>query len=500
MTSGDSRFCSNRINGSTRSIATRPGRTLAQPETVNRAAAGRLRAATMYGMTLRIAAVLGMVTSMVASCGSDSSPAPDLLPTEQDASGAGTESSETGGGSSSLPNPAQPQGEASVASDGTKDASAADVVVARDGGAHDVAPLPSDPCIEAGTCKPGEWINVTPPSVDLAGTFGPGSVQVDSARPQDVYSQFGHHGIWKSTDYGRTWNGPINTGTNGAKITQTVGYIRIPPRSADMPLTMYLGCVESGETGFWRSTNGGVDWNGFAVNVPGSNLTFYAPAVDPYDAKHLTMAGHLVDLLVESMDGGETWKAVTIDATMKGNSVYSINFIDTGNPATTRTTWLLLSGAAPHTWRTTNSGTTWTQVLDLQHPAGESQIYQPDTSGAVFAAGLYSSRGDGVFRSSDYGATWSPVGKRQYAKLVFGTSTRVYSMYGNVACMPGGCTNNPMFQVADQPGTGTWAALATTSIPPQGPTMATVTSDGTYHIIITANYGAGLWRYVEPLR
>ena len=31
---------------------------------------------------------------------------------------------------------------------------------------------------------------------------------------------------------------------------------------------------------------------------------------------------------------------------MKGNSVYSIKFIDTGNPATTRTTWLLLSGAS----------------------------------------------------------------------------------------------------------------------------------------------------------
>jgi len=437
----------------------------------------------------------GVAVLIVAACTDEASPLPDLPQTEPDASDISSDAA------SSPSSPQQTQGDASATSAAKKDASVgADVVVVAEAGAQEAAPFAPNPCLEAGTCAPGQWINVTPPGIDLAGTYGPGSVQVDSARPQDVYSQFGHHGIWKSTDYGLTWNGPINTGNKGDLITQTVGYIRIPPHSAATPLTIYLGCVESGGTGFWRSTNGGVDWNDYAVNVPGSNRGFYAPAVDPYDVKHLLMAGHLVDLLVESTDGGETWKLVTMDPTMNGNTVMSINFIDTGNPATTRTTWLALSGAKPHTWRTTNGGAAWKEFLDLQHPAGESQIYQPDASGVVFAAGLYSSRGDGVFRSSDYGATWAPVGPRQYAKLVFGTPTRVYSMYGNVACMPGGCTNNPFFQVSKLPGTVGWAPLATPKTLSQGPTMATVTTDGTYHIFVTANYGACLWRYVEPLQ
>ena len=32
----------------------------------------------------------------------------------------------------------------------------------------------------------------------------------------------------------------------------------------------------------------------------------------------------------------------------------------------------------------------------------------------------------------------------------------------------------------------------------QGAAQAAVTSDGTHGVIVTANWGAGLWRYVEP--
>ena len=262
-------------------------------------------------MTLRIdatAMALGIVTSIVAACGSDPAPAPDLLATQQDDSGAGAESTGTGGGSSSLPDPMQMQGEASVPIGATKDAGTADVVVAKDGGAHDAAPLPLDPCIEAGTCKPGEWINVTPPSIDLTGTYRTGVRSGGLSAPSGCLCAIRTSRDLEvdglRTDVERTdqYRQQRRKDHANRRLHQD------PPHSADTPLTIYLGCVESGETGFWRSTNGGVDWTSYAVNVPGSNLTFYAPAVDPYDVKHLIMAGHLVDLLVESTDGGETWK------------------------------------------------------------------------------------------------------------------------------------------------------------------------------------------------
>src|ERR1700722_6007791 len=71
-----------------------------------------------------------------------------------------------------------------------------------------------DPCVEAGTCPPGVWINVTPggiPAADLGdgGGFGPGSIVVDPVRPSDLYVA-PIDGVWKSSDYGNSWT-HINT-------------------------------------------------------------------------------------------------------------------------------------------------------------------------------------------------------------------------------------------------------------------------------------------------
>jgi hypothetical protein len=48
-------------------------------------------------------------------------------------------------------------------------------------------------CVEAGTCPPGTWANVTPASMPAAvlapmpSSYGPGAVVVDPARPSDLY-------------------------------------------------------------------------------------------------------------------------------------------------------------------------------------------------------------------------------------------------------------------------------------------------------------------------
>src|SRR5260221_8851020 len=72
-------------------------------------------------------------------------------------------------------------------------------------------PLPPDPCVAAGTCPPGVWINVTPPEMPAtvlrptANVFGPGSIVGDPARPSDLYVGGSSAGLWKSADYGNSW-------------------------------------------------------------------------------------------------------------------------------------------------------------------------------------------------------------------------------------------------------------------------------------------------------
>ncbi len=351
----------------------------------------------------------------------------------------------------------------------------------------------------------GVWLNVTPSNVDLTnalscGNFGTETVQADPDRPSNLYAQFHCQGIWKSVDYGRTWTGPINTGTNGTAIADCAGGIRLAKNGTPTP-TLLLACIRGTARGFWRSTDGGVNWTKYNIAPdPADRQDMYPPMVDPYDPQHLLMAAHEHDALVESVDGGRNWTNIPLNPGMlEGVRSAAIAFINTGSAATTRTTWLWIgeqSGGQFGTWRTTNSGTTWTQVSRNEHPVGYAETFQLDASGVMYMAGFYAVEGNGVLRSTDFGVTWAQVGNSGNQRVVFGTPKNMYSSYS----FPSGLNTSggPSFQLAPQPGTGTWTSPTTPAAMRQGAAQVAITNDGTRSVFVTANYGAGLWLYIEP--
>jgi hypothetical protein len=228
------------------------------------------------------------------------------------------------------------------------------------------------------------------------------------------------------------------------------------------------------------------------------NQGFYSPAVDPYDPNHLLMAQHQGDLLAESHDGGKTWSAVPLDPGLAigGGATFGINFIDTNDPSTTKATWLCMAASSAGTWRTEDSGQHWAKVQTVQHPAGISRILQPDRSGSLFMAGVYSTDGDGVFASNDFGKTWRHLGASVPERVVVGTAKNLYAMYG-WAC-GAGCDVNPNLEIAAQPGTSAWSSPPRPTGMTQGPAAVATTHDGAHAILIAAAYNAGLFRYVEP--
>jgi hypothetical protein len=168
-----------------------------------------------------------------------------------------------------------------------------------------------------------------------------------------------------------------------------------------------------------------------------------------------------------------------------------------GNASATRTTWIFVpqgTGGNIGTWRTTD-GKAWTHVDKNERGHGGAQIYQPDKTGTVLMAGVYSDLGWGVLRSTDYGQTWKNVAGPQ-AQLVFGTKKHSYAMNGFP--IGAGGTVDPNFQIAGADGTGAWVKTPTPKTMTQGPGQAAVTNDGTHAIAFAANYNAGLWRYIEP--
>ncbi|MFO0685097.1 MAG: hypothetical protein U0234_23765 [Sandaracinus sp.] len=368
----------------------------------------------------------------------------------------------------------------------------------------DAGPPPPDPCVAAGNCEPGRWVDVTPSGVSLlegsCGNYGTTTVAVAPGHPNELFAQFNCQGIWRSTDYGQTWAGPVNTGMHGAEVGDCAGGISVPSLGAGDATTLYLSCIRGAGLGFWRSTNGGVDWTRYPITPTPDRQDYYAPAVDPYDPSHLIMAGHEMDAMVESTDGGQTWTLIPIDPGMhQSGGTPALFFIDRGAAAATRSTFLWLaqgSGGGIGTWRTENGGTSWTRVDSNEHGHGNSQIYQPDGDGVIYMAGVYSALGWGILRSADYGVHWEHVGATGNQSNVWGTSTHVYG--GESWAIGGGMPIDPSLQVAPQPGTTGWTPMTAPAAMFQGPAQVAVTRDPDHAILIGACWQAGLWRYIEP--
>jgi hypothetical protein len=356
----------------------------------------------------------------------------------------------------------------------------------------------------------GTWINVTPSGVNLTGSTlpcgtlaiendGTQTIQADSANPANLYVQFTCQGIWKSTDYGATWTGPINTGTNGAAVGDCSGGIAISPGSAASVPTIYEACIRGSGIGFWKSLDGGVNWANYVV-TPTARQDYYPPVFDPDDENHLLLAAHEFDSIVESVDGGQNWTSVPLaNGMLQDGGTGFIFFVNTGNASTTRGNWLWIaqqSGGKFGTWRTTNGGAAWVRVDKNEHPIGASQIYQPGNDGVVYMAGAYSALGWGVLRSKDYGETWAHVGMTNNETVVLGTSKNVYSMYGYPAGP--GSSYDTFFEIASQPGTGVWVAPGTPAGLTQGSAQISVVNDGTHNVLVGAMWNSGVWRYIEP--
>jgi hypothetical protein len=347
------------------------------------------------------------------------------------------------------------------------------------------------------------WANVTPSNANLTqalscSNYGVNAVQADPARPTDLYAHFYCQGIWKSTDYGQTWTGPIDTGANGATARDCAGGIAVAKGASGGPAIVYRSCIRGAGTGFWRSTDGGVSWTRFSVTPGGARQDFYPPAVDPYDSNHLLMAGHEMNLLVESADGGQTWRSAPMNAGMSTHGgTAGVFFVDTGSAATTRTTWLWIaqqSGGTYGTWRTATSGAGWTRVDKNEHPHGASQIYQAG-GGVIYMAGAYSALGWGVLRSADYGLTWKHVGGTSNETAVWGTPGNVYAGFGWAHGL--GTQDSPNLESAPAPGTGTWTTASAPSGLLEGPASVAVTTSPSGRVFVGAMWQSGLWRYVE---
>lgn len=340
-------------------------------------------------------------------------------------------------------------------------------------------PLDPDPCIAAGTCPPGEWIDVTP--TDLGGDldFGPGPIVVDPGRPSDLYMAGGGDGVWRSTDYGNTWE----------RINSEIGYVPMGLVIAVAPTTPATVWI-AGYHVVYRSTDGGVTYEMLPNELDAEPYSF---ALDPNDDAHLVSGLHEADGIVESIDGGVTWQDVGTNGFPGGGKSWYVFFVEQDDAEATRGSWLAIAQDGGSVTRTLDGGATWTipsGIDGLQHGHGNAQIAQ--VGDTIFVPGV-GGPGDGIYRSTDRGASFTRVREGAYS-VAWASDDRVYGMWG-WACSD--CDLGASFAVAPLPGDD-WEAPPVPANLVIGANHMAVTSDGNHHVFVGTMWNAGVWRYVEP--
>lgn len=345
-----------------------------------------------------------------------------------------------------------------------------------------------------GTATPGIWENVTPATMSMdpntggnSQNFGANGLVVDPNHPNVIYTSVCWQGVWKSTDCGKSWK-KVSTGTNASHLDGGKPWaLAIAPDSSYLLTTS----GNNGQLGIYKSTDEGVNWTFYPVPSPGSDV--YTIAISPYDKNHVVTTSHTFAAgeVFESVDAGQTWKDNGAMGT-SGDAGYLDFMFDDGT--------LLLTNDGDNgnwsgTWRGVRSGTqwpwtwTWTHVNKQQHFHGSHQAFVDSVNHVVFNPGAF-----GIFRSTDAGLTWDTVSS-SLSNTMIGTGAALYATASYASGTSGFAPR--LQQAARVPGT-TWTNATTPAGMTNGAARMATVFDGAHHIVVSANWLAGIWRYVEP--
>ena len=246
------------------------------------------------------------------------------------------------------------------------------------------------------------------------------------SQPNVFYMAQVNGGVWKSDDFGRTWD-PIFD----SQPTQSIGDIAI---AAADPNIIYVGSGEglhrpdlSVGNGIYKSTDGGKTWTHLGLR-DAQQIT--AVVVDPRDPNRVFAAvlGHPYGPsqtrgIFRSTDGGQAWQKILAKDENTGGSAIEM---DPTNPDVLYASlWEVregpwednntFNGSGGGLFKSTDGGNTWhplnkglpdqvTQVNVAVSPSRTSRLYAtvatrgPDDPQAT--------KGMGFFRSDDGGETW----------------------------------------------------------------------------------------------
>lgn len=209
--------------------------------------------------------------------------------------------------------------------------------------------------------------------------------------------------MFRSTDGGTTWEElSIRSPGGSSQITCVV----IHPVDTNVIIAGGIGF-----DGLDRSTDGGVTWTnvhkdptGFRMEYVGESVAWHPTAPDTMYAIRNTPG-----IVYRSTDRGATWDSLSTIPTARSTDRFRAISV-----APDSTNIVLVGGRYASPYRSTDGGRTFTAMaMFTGHPDTDIGVFRwsPTTPGMVYASVQFSrldnpSNG-GLFRSTDWGATWA---------------------------------------------------------------------------------------------
>jgi photosystem II stability/assembly factor-like uncharacterized protein len=243
-------------------------------------------------------------------------------------------------------------------------------------------------------------------------------------RPNEFYIGINNGGVWKTTDYGRTWQPVFDDQSTGS-----IGDVAVAPSNPDV---VYVGSGEglqrpdlSVGDGMYRTTDGGKTWQHLGLS---EGMQIGGLSVDPINADRVFAAvlGHPYGPgkergVYRTSDGGKSWQQVlyvdentgaiqvTIDPN-DPNTIYADMWAGRQAP------WEngMWSGPGSGLYKSTDGGNTWRQLKNGL-PAISDGLERigfciaPSDHKRLYAVVNAKEKSGGIYRSDDAGDTWQHV-------------------------------------------------------------------------------------------